>query len=270
MKTTLLLFISLLVTSALTAQNNGNLTVYSNTGKKFFVVLNGERQNLVAQTNVKITGIKADFYKCRVIAEDESFNFEKNIVVKENREITYRIKGKRRRFKLKFYNEQPLEGASATAENQYEVEYGTNQTTTTQNNGNGGSGAITITNNGQQGSDVNEGNVYQDEEVSMTFSNGGCGTTDAEISAVAMLVKAADFSDDKMKIALKTAKEKCMSIDQIRTIATVLDFSENKMEFVKAAYLNCLEQADYSKLKNVFSFTDDKEDFQAFLTARGR
>lgn len=265
MKARFTLIIALFFSLTSIAQTTANLTIFSNTGKKFFVVLNGERQNLIAETNVQISGLTEEWYSCRVIAEDKSFNIVKNIAVKPSLTTTYRIKGKRKKFKLRYYDEKSINGASEI-EGQYTVEYVDPNVKKDAANG-----SITVTSNGQSGSDVNEGNIYTDTEMTMTFPSGsGCGTNDQEVSQIASLIKTADFSDEKMKIATKAAKEKCMTIEQIRTIANALEFSDSKMEFVKTAYLNCLEQIDYRKLKNIFSFIDDKETFEAFLASKGR
>lgn len=96
MKHLLLLFtIFLSATSLFAQQRSGNLTVYSNTGKKFYVVLNGVRQNTEPQTNVNVSGLTDSWYKCLIVSEDKSFSIEKNVSVKKDSVITYQISGKK-------------------------------------------------------------------------------------------------------------------------------------------------------------------------------
>lgn len=264
MKTYLLFLFSLVITTSAFTQQTGNLTVFSNTGKQFFVILNGERQNQEAETNIRISKIKQGWYNCRVIAADKSFNLVKNIEIKANTTTTYRIKKKRRKFKFRFYNEKQTNKVTGT-EDQFNIDY------TAGENKNGNTVQVTVTSNGQEGSDVDEGNIYTDQDMTMTFSTGsGCGTNDQEVQQFASTIKAKDFAEDKMKIALEVAAKKCMTINQIKTITNALDFEDDKMAFVKKAYLNCLEQVDYKKLRSVFSFVDAKEEFDLFLKSKGR
>jgi hypothetical protein len=50
----LLTLLLLFLLSAGIAQPIGHLTVFSEDGDKFFLVLNGERQNNIAQTNIRV------------------------------------------------------------------------------------------------------------------------------------------------------------------------------------------------------------------------
>lgn len=70
MKKLFLLFsLSLAALAGANAQTN-NLVVYSEDGQKFYLILNGIKQNDKAQTNVKVTGLNQPTYKAKVIFED--------------------------------------------------------------------------------------------------------------------------------------------------------------------------------------------------------
>ena len=43
------------------AQSTSNLVIFSEDGYKFFIILNGIRQNEVAQTNVKVMGLNQPY-----------------------------------------------------------------------------------------------------------------------------------------------------------------------------------------------------------------
>ncbi|HOY32060.1 MAG TPA: DUF4476 domain-containing protein [Bacteroidales bacterium] len=49
-----------------------NVTVFSQEGEKFWVIVNGIKQNEAAQTNVKITGLTEPNYKLKVIFENNN------------------------------------------------------------------------------------------------------------------------------------------------------------------------------------------------------
>ena len=54
------------------SQTGGNLTVISEYGDPFHLILNGESQNAVAQTNIKIENLQLPNYNVRIIFEDNT------------------------------------------------------------------------------------------------------------------------------------------------------------------------------------------------------
>jgi hypothetical protein len=365
-------------------ERSGDLTIYSNTGKKFYVVLNGVRQNIDAQTNVKVSGLKDRWYSCKIIAEDKSFSIDKNIGVKFDTLVTYRIKGKKSKYKMRYFSEIALKDASPDIEQTTVVYHSedsgnnleqttngngvsnvekttttttvtsssttsTNSENTQNNNGNinvgiainengmttttNGEGGVnigfTVSENGmntnisgsgsgtgqgtgpgtgqgnQQGGKKNnsqttttettttttttivngqvveethflnaddskyeEGNIYSDDDMFVTLNSGNCYISDEAFKQNLELVANESFSEDKMRIAKSTAEHKCLTIDQIATMAKEFSFSEDRMNFVKAAYDNCLEQAEYINLMPLFTFSEDKTAFEKFVQSK--
>jgi hypothetical protein len=74
MKKTVLLFVAIVNAAILFAQPapTANLTIFSEDGNKFFLILNGERQNNVAQTNIRVEELVQPYYSCKVIFEDKA------------------------------------------------------------------------------------------------------------------------------------------------------------------------------------------------------
>ncbi len=54
----------------ISAQNN--LVVFSENGEKFFLIINGVKQNLEAETNVKVTDLIQPNYKAKIVFEDKA------------------------------------------------------------------------------------------------------------------------------------------------------------------------------------------------------
>jgi hypothetical protein len=149
-----LLFFALLNAGLSFAQGQGDVTIYSNTGDKFYVILNGVRQNDSPETNVKVTGLTNPYYSCKIISANNNFELEKNVLVKYDTLITYRIVEKKGRYKLRYLSEASL-GTSTAQTNQTVVSFHATesapsprepiQTTTTGNTGNTGTTTITTT-----------------------------------------------------------------------------------------------------------------------------
>ncbi|MBK8658244.1 MAG: hypothetical protein IPN22_05070 [Bacteroidetes bacterium] len=60
------------VTAIAQPQPVGHLTIFSEDGDKFFLILNGERQNNVAQTNLRVEDLPQPYYSAKIIFEDKS------------------------------------------------------------------------------------------------------------------------------------------------------------------------------------------------------
>lgn len=79
-------------------QPTGNLTFFSDNGQKFYVILNGEKYNNVAETNVRIEELPNPYYSCKIIFENPAIpEISKNMVMVTDQngvfmDVTYRIK----------------------------------------------------------------------------------------------------------------------------------------------------------------------------------
>jgi hypothetical protein len=94
----------------------GNLTIFSEDGLPFYLILNGERYNDVAQTNIRIEELPNPYYNCRIIFQDRAIpELSKsvlNIVDADNimQDVTYRIKRDNKgRNVLRFYSFIPAQ-----------------------------------------------------------------------------------------------------------------------------------------------------------------
>ena len=393
MRNILLALCAFMATTGFT-QGQGDVTFYSNTGAKFYVVLNGVRQNQQPETNVKVTGLNNQWYDAKLIAADKSFEVDKNIIVKYDTLITYELKEKRGKYKLRYYSETPM-GTATAVTNQTVVSYhpteNTNTTTTNTNSGVNNSGTVnqntnvntsgnqsttvsttttttgTTTNTGTNGASTNtnvngngesinmnvsvnenganvnvstsgtannngnvtmttdvngststntststnvngstyeetttttttsnsgngttyyeetttttttttsggnqqQGNLYQDDDMTVTMeTNNSCYISDTEVDELVDQVANEAFADDQQRVANAAAKNKCMSVEQIKRVAQQFDFADNKMSFVKAAYDNCTDKGNYYQLMEIFDFSSDKEELETFINTK--
>jgi hypothetical protein len=113
---TLLILTALLSVSTAFSQS-GNVILFTSSGEQFYAVLNGVRQNMDAQTNLKISDLNAPNYKLNIIFEDQMFEpmMGKNLYTKAGMEVTYQIKkNKKDDWVLRYQSEYPLAQAPAT------------------------------------------------------------------------------------------------------------------------------------------------------------
>jgi len=70
-----------------------NAILFTENGEKFTVILNGLRQNENPETNVKLVGLNAEFYKLKIIFSDETIGEKSfNMAIQLGTESTYVIK----------------------------------------------------------------------------------------------------------------------------------------------------------------------------------
>lgn len=95
-----------------------NLVFFAEQGEKFFVILNGIRQNEVAQTNVKVTNIAGSAVKIKIIFEDKALGeIDRNIFFQEfPSEMTINIRKDKSgtKYVLRMFDAVPIAQAPPT------------------------------------------------------------------------------------------------------------------------------------------------------------
>jgi hypothetical protein len=88
-----------------------NLTVFNNGGQKFYLIMNGIKQNSVAQTNVVVSSIKNGGYSVKLIFEDgKTKDIDKNFVLDTPQDVTTRVIFKKGVGKLQLVSMVPAAG----------------------------------------------------------------------------------------------------------------------------------------------------------------
>lgn len=91
-----------------------NLTVFNNGGQKFYLIMNGIKQNSVAQTNVVVSGIKNGGYSVKLIFEDgKTKDIDKNFYLDAPQDVTTRVVFKKGTGKIQLVSMEPAAGTVA-------------------------------------------------------------------------------------------------------------------------------------------------------------
>lgn len=97
-----------------------NLTVFNNGGQKFYLIMNGIKQNSVAQTNVVVSNIKDGGYSVKLIFEDgKTKDIDKNFFLDSPQDITTRVIFKKGVGKLQLVSMVPTTGTVAAGSVSY-------------------------------------------------------------------------------------------------------------------------------------------------------
>lgn len=293
-------FIFLLNFTAFAQNHIGHLTIFSEDGDKFFLVLNGELQNDIPQTNIRIEDLNQPYYNAKILFEDKTLAeiSKNNLALTDVDEIfcdvTYKIKrdkNNKSKMKLNFFSMIPVQQNYVRPSNVYVVHYGqpavsVSQTTTTTTVNTGTNMSV-----GMNAGGVNVGmNININEPVGMvtetttTTSHAGHnhdhgGVRDrgcnnryamapADFSSALATVKKQNFDDTRLKTAKQIVSANCLKPEQIVQIANVFGFEESKLDFAKFAYDYCTERQNYFKINNIFSFSTSVDDLTEYIQSR--
>ncbi len=106
---TVLFSLSLLL--AVVGYSQSSLTVFNNGGQKFYLIMNGIKQNSVAQTNVVVSGIKNGGYSVKLIFDDgKTKDIDKNFLLDSPKDVTTKVAFKKGVGKLQLVSMVPAAG----------------------------------------------------------------------------------------------------------------------------------------------------------------
>jgi hypothetical protein len=271
------------------------LTIFSEDGDKFFLILNGEKQNEAAQTNLRVEDLPQPYYNAKIVFKDSTIpSISKNNLMITNaegmfRDVTYKIrKDKAGKMKLNYYSDievtpNYIPPAGVTVYH-FGQPNGVIQTTTTTTTGNtvganvnvnglnmnvtitdpiGTTSSTTTTTTSTSGTGYSNNN--NNESNSRNCNSWPMGQS--SFTAAKKTIADASFEDSKLSTAKSVATSNCLSCDQIVDICNLFGFEDSKLAFAKFAYKHCTDTKNYFKVNNVFSFDSSKEDLNKFVSA---
>jgi hypothetical protein len=274
MKKTFLTLAFLLLSTFLFAQYQspvGHLTVFSESGARFFMFLNGELQNETSQSNIRIEDLNQQYYSVKIQFEDKTLpEIQKNSVMVVDRngvfsDVTYKIKvNKNKKTRMNFFSAVPVIENFIPPSNVYVVHGNpNNQTPPIVNNGGVNIGGINVNinspnssqgNSNTQGQNTNQGNqqnqnrgcVGRYEMSNQDFDNG------------IIAINKENFNDDKKKIMYQIISNNCLSTNQISVLMQRYHFDDERLELAKFALDYCVDPKNYYQLNSLLTFSKDK------------
>lgn len=281
--------------------NSGNLTIFSEDGDKFYLVLNGEKQNDEPQTNIRIEELTQPYYSAKIIFEDKSLSeiTKKNLLITDAdgvfMDVTYKIKkDKNKKVKLNYFSMTNVQPDFVPPSNMYVHQFGSpavsnnqiNQVPRSNNNSNGSFGAsvnmpgvnMNITINDPGGIDMNQSSQMNSQTTQQSSTrpqsssrgcNGAFPMSLANFNEAKNTISKSNFDDTKLTTAKSIVSNNCLTSDQVVSICNLFSFEENKLAFAKYAYIFTTDPRNYFKVNNVFSFSSNKEELSEFIQQGG-
>ncbi len=275
------------------AQKHGALTIFSEDGDKFFLVLNGEKQNNSGQVNIRIEELPQPYYNAKIIFQDSSIMpiSKNNLLIADAdgvmKDVTYRIRrDKAGKAKLNYYSMIDVEPDFVPPSNVYVHRYGhpprehVSVTTTTTTSTNPVSASVSVNGLNMQ---VNINDPGYSETVTTTSTtshsnsnNGynstsrrGCtgstGMRSTDFSAALKTIADASFDESKLSTSKSIVSSNCLTSAQVVQVCEVFGFEETKLAFAKYAYKYVTDPSNYFKVNNVFSFSSSKDELNDYI-----
>lgn len=291
-----LLFIAF---SFVAAQNIGALTIFSENGEKFYLILDGLRQNNVAQTNVRVDGLTKPYYTTKIIFEDKALpEINKSLMIEDGNhtmmDVTYKIKHDKNglpKIGMMPSSFTPYQQAAAQAPDVYVVHYGTPdpapatttvQTTTTttslnpnaQVNVNGVNmsvttpGVTTVQTTTTRTTTTETNMQPEGERQEHHGCSGAYPMQPGDFKSAISTINEQGFDETKLSTAKQIAEGNCLSANQIADICKTFGFEETKLSFAKFAYKHCTERNNYFKVNSVFGFSSSVEELNKYIESK--
>lgn len=229
----------------------GEIAILSNSGEQFYVIMDGAYQNYYPKSNVEMQATGNSLFNLKIYAANNHFNFNRNIVVRPNKRITYKIVQRHGHYSLKFHSESPLYGGV----NCNNCRTGCNNHESHHQNQN------PYSNNGMN-------SYYTGGYGQNTLYGSAYLLSDADFDNLKQAIQRESFSDDQLRIARRAAKDKRFTARQVKGIARLFTFSSEQLAFTKAAYANCVDKQNYYQVMGVFTFSSDKDELEEFIDAQ--
>jgi hypothetical protein len=257
----------------------GHLTIFSEDGDKFYLVLNGERQNNVPQTNLRVEELNQPYYNAKVIFEDKTLlDISKNYLQIADAngqfmDVTYKIrKDKAGKPKLNYFSMVPVQQGFIPPANVIVVHYGqpaptavavavpvsTGTTQVTQ--------TTTTTVGSSAGVNVNVGGINMGVTITDPVINGTSTTTRTTTTTTHTDVPVHRTPGPPVVVGCRN--NTCMAPTDFQGALESIkkqSFEDTKLSSAKnIAGKQCLTAAQISQVCKVFSFEESKLDFAKF------
>jgi hypothetical protein len=285
LKTLLFTAIAVMVFLPGVAQNS-NAIIFTENGEPFTVILNGLRQNDQPETNVRVNGLNADFYKLKIIFADAALgekNF--NMAIQPGTETTYVIKrNNKNEYVLRPMSMVELAQAPPPPAGSTVIQYDPNPpaptsvvqqtTTTTTTSGGPGSGNVSMgINIDETGGAINM-NVSGFEEESSVTTTHHSTTVTTTTTTTGTATQTAPPAPPAY-LPGYTGPVGCPApmmpndFESMKSSISSKSFEESRMTIAKQIInSNCLLSSQVREVMLLFSFEDTRLEFAKYAYGR--
>ncbi len=288
-------------------QPYGHLTIFSEDGDRFFLILNGERMNDEPQTNLRVEELNQPYYSAKIIFENKSIpSITKKFLQITDvdgvfKDVTYKIKRNRnKKLSLNYFSMIPVQPDFIPPSNMFVTRFGggvqqnphSNGLFNGQYNGNGTSVQMNVSGNGvnlqvndqnfnrnnnlppnnNYNNQGNFGNTNNNFNSSTNINSNNCfraaPMSPRDFEAAKTSISKQNFDDTRLKVAKQIINANCLSTNQIKDLCQLFSFEDNKLQLAQYAYDYCIDRKNYFQLNDIFKFSSNVETLTEFIQNR--
>jgi hypothetical protein len=230
-----------------------NLVFFTEGGERFYLLMNGVRQNASSETNIQVTQIPSSTCKIKIKFEDPSLPpIEKTMMFKQGMETTFLIRRNNQGdYVVRFMNQSEIEEAPRTIPS---VTYRLKE-------------IIQDHQGGGQGKEHHTKPPY----VMPGYSGPvGCPypMTELDFRDVKASISSKSFEDSKLTIAKEVISATCMFASEVKEIMELFTYESTRLEFAKFAYAYTFDLGNYYKVNSAFQFESSIDELNKYLKSQ--
>ena len=265
----------------------GHLTIFSEDGDKFTLILNGEVINDAPQTNLRVEDLNQPYYNAKIRFEDKNLiDISKNNLMIADvdgfySDVTYKIrrdKNNKTKMKMNFFSAIPVQPDFIPASNVHVIHYGQPRQVVAQQiivQPVGGISQTTTTTT--QSGNVNGNNVNIGVGINVGGINLGVGVSlnDAMNDEIVTQTTTTSTTNNSNVVIIGHDEpirgcngRTCMTTGNYNAALTTIknqNFEETRLKTAKQIIsANCLNVDQIIQIANTFNFEDNKLDFAKY------
>ncbi len=260
------------------------LSIYSEAGDFFFVVINGVTQNLAPQSSIRIEGVMQPLNDIQIMfADNRTREVRKSVNVAnpiDHRAVDLIIKLERERdgdVKMRLDRCVPRENNYQPLQGEYVMFFGQDvarQVIVEDRDRHHGHGDNHYGDHGGRGEViVKETIVQQPAPIPVPAPPpvpvGPQPMNEMDFQSAKQSIANNSFDDTKLSTAKMVANGNYFTCDQVIQICQLFSFEDTKLNFAKHAYKKTVDNNSYYRVNDVFTFESSKESMNNFVTRGG-
>lgn len=284
------------------AQNSA-LEFFTEEGERFHVIMNGQRYNDDASTNVFIDDLTPGAYRVKIVFTDNIDDIDRTLHLEPGLHYVMNIREHRRRpdeYVMRLISQNPVAATPKPVTETPPADRGHSggvsiTETTTHHHGSPSGESVRVKVDMGMGMGMPGGHIQVEIEESYSHTTTHTTTTGhthaapepvspvpgysgpigchypmspADFNRAKGSISSQSFEDSKLTIAKQIATNNCMLSDQVKEIMNIFTFEETKLEFAKFAYGRTHDLGNYYIVNDAFTFSTSIDELNSYISTR--
>ena len=255
------------------------LSVYSEDNEPFFLVLNGEKQNIQPQTKIRVEALPKYLNNVEILFADRNMpSIHKAVMIADPVDdkavnLTLKIVRSRQGPRLKFVRMAEIEHNYRGPRDEYVMYYGkpgqvntvTETTYTDPATGQVVTQTTTTTTTG--GNSYNNYNGGTNPPPAPPIVRTPAPIDDRTFADMKKSVQDASFENTKLSTAQTVVNMNYVTTDQVIELCKQFSFENTRLNFAQSAYSRTVDPQNYFKVASVLDFDSNKKALNDFIAA---